>query len=220
MMRKWTALILSVALVATVSSTVMAAPAVPGAVYGDSQAAGVNKPVTQVQQELQQAGVTDVKPTDYFAGSVTVVLQAGLLAPDANGNFNPEKPVSGSEGIAVFAKVLGIASKNDSPEQAVAKAKEAGLVSGEVKDEMTRLEVAKLLAKALGVEPAETESLANYPWKDLGAVGNTSDAAILVSLYRLGIFKGYDDGTFKPGNVLTRAEIAILVDRVLGAYAK
>lgn len=41
--------------------------------------------------------------------------------------------------------------------------------------------------------------------------------ALLAALYDAGVFKGYEDGTFRPYNVLTRAQIAILVDRILGA---
>jgi hypothetical protein len=220
MMRKWTALALSVALVATVSGTVFAAPTVPGAVYGDSQAVGVNKPVVQIQQELQQAGIQDVKATDWFAGSVTVLVQAGLLPPMADGNFHPEATLNAGDGVAVFAKVLGIASKNDTPEQAMAKAVEAGLVGADmtITHDLSRLEVARLLAKALGVEVHPVLGPDQYPFADWDAVKeNLEDAALLKALYDLGIFKGYEDHTFQPFNILTRAEIAMLVDRILGA---
>lgn len=216
---KWTALAVAAALLVSVVGTAMAAPSVPGAVYGDQQATGVNKPIQQIQQELRTAGVQDVKADDWFAGSVTVIVQAGLLAPDANGSFQPDKPLTSGEGVAVFAKVLGIAAKNDTPEQALQKAKEAGIVGAGVTadHDMTRLEVARLLATALGVQPKLILTPAQYPFNDMAAVTSPEDLGILAALYDLGIFKGYEDRTFRPENILTRAQIALLVDRILGA---
>ena len=221
-MKKVLTLVLIVCITVAFAGTAIAAPTVPGAVYSDQQAAGTNKPVTQIQQELQQAGVVDVKPTDWFAGSVTVILQSGLLKPAANGDFEPEKTVSGGEGVAVFAKVLGIAAKNDSTEEAMDKMKEAGLVDTHVSidGDMSRLEFAKLLARALGVEPKAVTSPADYAFSDIDSA-SPEDRGIMQALYDLGIFKGYVENgvrTFKPGNTMTRAELAILVDRILGAH--
>jgi hypothetical protein len=217
--RKLTAAMLLATVVAT-AGTAMAAT-VPGAVYSDQQAAGVNKPIQQVQQDLQKAGVQDVKPTDWFAGSVTVLLQAGLMAPAADGSFKPEAQVNAAEGVAVFAKVLGIASKTDTPEQALAKAQQAGIAREGLTGAtaLRRSEVAVLIATALGVQPKVVSSPADYPFADYETT-SPEDRAILAALYELGIFKGYlVDGvrTFRPDGVLTRAEIAILVDRILGA---
>jgi len=47
-----------------------------------------------------------------------------------------------------------------------------------------------------------------------------ADAAILKALFDLGIFKGFEDRTFKPDGILTVAQIALLIDRVLGVSTK
>lgn len=220
-MRKWTTALIALSMVASVAGTAVAAPNVPGAVYSDSQASGVNKPVQQVAQELQAAGVHDVQPTDWFAGSVTVIVQSGLLPPTQDGQFHPEAKLNAGDGIAVFAKVLGVAAKNDTPEQAIAKMAQAGIVPPTTtpNHDMSRLEVAKLLGKALGVEPKLVLSPTSYPFNDYDSTP-AEDRGILAALYDLGIFKGYvEDGarTFRPNNILTRAEISILIDRILGA---
>lgn len=220
-MRKWTAALLLAAVIAT-AGTAMAAPTVPGAVYSDQQAAGVNKPVVQIQQELEQAGIKDVKPTDWFAGSVTVLVQSGLLKPAPNGDFQPEAKVNGGEGVAVFAKVLGIAAKDDTADEAMTKMKEAGLVdiNASIERDMSRMEFARLLGRALGVEVRPVTNTADYPFADFDEA-SPEDRGVLKALYDLGIFKGYlVDGvrTFRPGNILTRAELAILVDRILGTH--
>ncbi len=216
--RRFVALICVFSILALVSGTVLAAPTVPGAVYGDQQAQGVNKPVVQIQQDLQQAGIKDVKPTDWAAGSITVIVQAGLLKPEADGNFHPEAKLKNDEGVAVFARVLGIASKTDTPQQAMQKAKDAGIVSSSTTadKDMSRMDVARMLAKALGVTPAPVTA-ANYPFMDMYKVQSQEDLGILKALYDLGIFKGYEDKTFRPDAILTKAQIAILIDRILGA---
>ncbi len=192
-------------------------PTVPGAVYSDQTATGVNKPVVQIQQELQQAGIQDVRPTDWYAGSITVLVQSGLLAPTSSGQIQPDANLSFNEGVAVFAKVLGIASKSDTPEQATQKAVEAGLVQStpSVNRDMNRLEVARLLATALGIQPKQVTP-ASFPFTDFAGLSQ-EDMGLLAALYEVGIFKGYEDKTFRPGSILTRAQIAILVDRILGA---
>jgi|GEM_PF-2280956 len=222
MLRKWTAALIAAAVMTAAAGTALAAPTVPGAVYSDQQAAGTNKPMFQIQQELQQAGVQDVKPTDWFAGSVTVLVQSGLLKPAPNGDFKPEAKVGGGEGVAVFAKVLGVAAKDDTEEEALAKMKEAGLVdiNASIDRDMSRVEFARLLGRALGVEVQPVTNAADYPFADFDGV-SPEDRGVMKALYDLGIFKGYlIDGvrTFQPGNILTRAELALLVDRILGAH--
>ncbi|MDF2631177.1 MAG: hypothetical protein K0R39_5008 [Symbiobacteriaceae bacterium] len=219
-MRKWTAALLAAAVLATAATA--SAATVPGAVYSDQQAAGVNKPIVQIQQDLQQAGVKDVKPTDWFAGSVTVLVQSGLLKPAPDGEFKPEAQVGAGEGIAVFAKVLGVAAKDDTDDEAMTKMKEAGLVDihASIERDMSRVEFARLLGKALGVEPVAITNPADFPFADFDEA-TPEERGILKALYDLGIFKGYlVDGvrTFRPGNILTRAELAILVDRILGTH--
>jgi hypothetical protein len=89
-----------------------------------------SRPPEKIQEELQKAGVKDVAPDHFAANSLTVLLQAGLLTPDANGHLNPEDPVTVGEGVAIFAKVLGIASKQDDVATAFAKARDAGREGG------------------------------------------------------------------------------------------
>lgn len=209
---------LSIVLCVFLANVALAAPTVPGAVYSDQPAGGSNKPISQIQQELQQMGITDVQPTDWYAGAVTVIVQAGLLPPEADGQFHPEGIVDYFDGLSVFARVLGIANKNDPLFMALSKMESAGLVSDFTigNTDMSRIGVARMLAKALGVEPTTGLDSSAFPFADFGAFGNDYDRGIMATLYNMGIFKGYDDHTFRPGATLTRAELAVLVDRILG----
>lgn len=214
--KKWVAILMAAALALGLVGTATAASTVPGAVYTDELVPGSAKTRDQVALELYQAGVRDVTPDFWAAASLTVMLQAGLMAPDGAGNLHPNAPVSAGDGIAAFAKVLGIASKLDTPAVAAEKMKQAGLIPADttIDRPMTRMEVARLIATALGVKP-KFVTQATYPFNDWSAV-SAEDAGILAALYDLGVVKGYPDRTFKPGQTLTRAELATLIDRVLG----
>jgi len=218
-LRKWTAAAMAAVIMVAVSSTVMAAT-VPGAVYSDQQAKGTNKPAVQIQMELEKAGVKDVQPDYWAAGSITVLLESGLIAPDANGNVKPDAPMADADGIAVLAKVLGVAAKTDTPAEATEKARQAGLVSGEPIPDggLSRLETARLLGRALGVEVRPVFVPVGFPFSDAFDGLSPEDRGILKALYDMGVFKGYPDRTFRPDNVLSVAELAILVDRILGAH--
>ena len=38
----------------------------------------------------------------------------------------------------------------------------------------------------------------------------------IIKAYSNGLIKGYGDGTFKPNGTITRAEIAVILDRYVG----
>ncbi|HYG57417.1 MAG TPA: S-layer homology domain-containing protein [Symbiobacteriaceae bacterium] len=217
MTRKLTTALVSAALVLGVTGTALA-NTVPGAVYSDSQAASKSKTPEKVTEQLKAAGIKDVAPDAYYAGAVTTLLESGLLTPDENGNVEPEAPLGASEGVAVFAKVLGIAAKTDTPAEALAKAQQAGIASADLTadTDLPRMEVARLLGKALGVQPAAINAPEDYPFADYQGLSQ-EDRGLLKALYDLGIFKGFEDKTFRPNSILTKAQIAILVDRILGA---
>jgi len=210
--RKVGVLLTALALTASVATTAFAAT-VPGAVYSEGR--GSSLPVSKVAENLTKAGITDIKADHFAAGPISVIVEAGLIQPDTQGNIKPDAPIPADSGIAVFAKVLGVASKTDDPATAAKKAQEAGIASSNVDTSkpLSRLETARMLAKALGIEPKVTTEL---PFKDAGSL-SAEDRGILAALKDLGIFKGFPDGTFGVDGVLTTAQLAILVDRILGA---
>ncbi|HLO04580.1 MAG TPA: S-layer homology domain-containing protein [Symbiobacteriaceae bacterium] len=208
--RKLAALACAALLSLTVAATAAAAT-VPSAVYGGK---GENTPATQVQTNLATYGVKDVPADDWSAGSAVVLLQAGLITPDANGQLNLNAPLSYNTTMGIFAKVLGIASKTDDDATATAKATQAGLAgAADANGNISRLQFAKILATALGVQPSSKPTLAFNDTLGLSAADN----GILLALKDLGIFKGFEDGTFRADSTLTLAQVAVLIDRILSA---
>ncbi len=207
-----------------VSTGSVFAISVPGSVYDDQSGGGgmgQKKLPSQITMELNALGVKDVTVEHWASGSITALLQAGLMKLDKDGNFNPDTTLKAGEGVAVFVKVLGIASTNDSIEEAFNKAKNAGLVEpGMTMDQdMKRISVARLIAKALKIQSNSIFNRAQFPFIDFDKF-NAQDRGIVKALNDRGIFVGYNEPggkfSFRPDNILTKAEIAVLVDRLLG----
>ncbi len=192
------------------------ATTVPGIVYSDETAAGATKPVVEIAAELEQAGVQDVLPTLWFAGSVNVLISQGLMTTDQNGNFLPDATLDIGTGVTVFSRVLGIADANDSPQEALQKAQDAGFVENTATqdEDLSRLGVARMLAKALGFTITPVTSRAGFPFNEFDSL-SPEERGILSVLYARGIFRGFPNGSFQPDGTLTRAQIALLVDRLL-----
>ena len=196
------------AIIVTLSLLVLMAGAaladVPTDVYGEA---------------LQNHGIVDVAPQHWATAAIIHLYDAGILQGDGNGNFRPEAATRFSEGVAVIARVLGIATKGDSLDATIAKAQSAGLVTpgqgANAGRDMTRLEMAQLIAKALKIQPKAGATLAGLPFTDSASIP-ADQAGILAALYELGIFKGFPDGTFQASGTLTRSQIAVLVERILG----
>jgi len=240
--RKWMVALLAGTLVTGIVGTAFAAETVPGSVYGTAPASDalilqaqqqiqqqnptaspaqvqlqVQAVVTQIiTQQLATVGVKDVPATNYAAASIVSLVQAGVMTPNSQGQINPNAPTTVDSATAVFAKVLGVANKTDDDVTAAKKAEQAGLLDNrtDIQRDMTRLETAKLLARALGIEPKANVTAASFPFADITNVPQ-DQWGLLAALYDAGVFKGFEDKTFRPDSILTKAQIAVLVDRVL-----
>ncbi|MEN2776865.1 S-layer homology domain-containing protein, partial [Acetivibrio clariflavus] len=70
---------------------------------------------------------------------------------------------------------------------------------------MTRADVSVVLAKSIGLDPAES----NLTFKDSKDIPKWAEGFIQAIVDK-GIIKGYDDGEFKPNRVLTRKEMVVM----------
>lgn len=163
----------------------------------------------------------DVAQEHFAVQSIANVVASGIMKGTPEGDFLPQKTLSRGESVTVMLRVLGVQPEVGTGGQhwaapALQKAAEAGLVESPAEDPekpMTRADMAVLIAKALKIEPIDEP----VPFAD--AQDQPLEVRrILAALYKAGVFKGYPDGTFKPGKVLTRAELAILVDRILARF--
>lgn len=173
------------------------------------------------EQKLQKAGVTDVSPDSFAAGAIAELVQAGVLTKQPGGTVQPTAPTNANVAVANFARVLGIAGKGDSTDAALQKAAAAGLTVGSANPDgsVSRLQVAQLLAKALGISPKANVNAANVPFKDAQNLSQ-NDMAVLAALYDAGVFRGFPDGSFQPDGTLTNEQMAVLMYRVMSKFTK
>lgn len=211
--KRWAAAGVTVLMVLTLSGAVQAS-----APYSDEKAPGMSKPRQEVSAALYRTGVRDLTADHWAAGSLTEMMARHLMVPDGADRIWPEAVLADHDSVSIFVKALGIADLYDSTETALAKAQAAGLLpaEGEERGTMPRIELARLAAKALGVAPRLYIDNANYPFNDYYAVSQ-ADAALVAGLYDAGLFRGFPGRYFRPDEPLTRAELAVVIDRVLGA---
>lgn len=214
MRRKFRSIGVAVVLMLSLIGTALA-NTVPEAVYS---ARGETRPLTEVEASLVSHGVKDVTTEHWAAGSISVLLDAALLTPDAEGNLKPDEPVGFDAGVAVFAKVLGVASPLDTPEVAAQKLVEVGLIQAKEDGKLTRLDVALLLFAALGLQPKADVTVETAGFTDAADIP-AEHLGKIAALKEAGVFIGFPDGTFQPDGELTVAQLAALIDRVLGAFA-
>lgn len=141
--------------------------------------------------------------------AIQSLVLLGLISPSDAEEPRYVPPIE--EAVAIFAKVLGIAPQSASAADAYEAMKNTGLISEATL--LTRLYFAKLIAAVLGVQPRSDPN--PFPFVDRAGL-SAEDMGILAALYDLGIFRGYDDNTFRPFEVLTLAQVAVLVDRIVG----
>ncbi|MBQ8300082.1 MAG: S-layer homology domain-containing protein [Clostridia bacterium] len=78
---------------------------------------------------------------------------------------------------------------------------------------ITRAELAKMIVFTKGLQTYADTSKLNSPFKD--AKGHWAENYIAVAA-EIGLLKGYDDGTFRPDQEVSYAEVIAIILRVLG----
>ena len=79
-------------------------------------------------------------------------------------------------------------------------------------DPVTRAQFAKIIVRALGHQPSAAE--VRVPsFVDVPYTGLLYPFAYVETAVALGIIQGYGDGTFRPGDDMTRAQLALMLVR-------
>ncbi|WP_415839995.1 S-layer homology domain-containing protein, partial [Paenibacillus endophyticus] len=129
----------------------------------------------------------------------------------------PEQP-SGDSGTATPPVVLNDISGHWA-EAEIRKAVADGWVSGypdgsfKPKREVTRAEFVLLLAESQGWKESEAVSVPEFT--DIDDIGEWAQTAISMAVQK-GMINGYEDGSFRPNQPITRAEMTQMIIRTLG----
>jgi hypothetical protein len=156
----------------------------------------------------------------------------GLVNGYPNGNFNPDGDISGMEGVLMMSRMMNnIAGEDDSTE--TVEAIDMALVPLWAREQiceaaalriatqsqfygeqqLNRLQFATMLAKALGVEAVDV-SEDTVVFSDQASIPE-NDLGYIYALRMLGVIEG-NNGEFNANQLVTRAEAAAMLTRVLG----
>ena len=146
----------------------------------------------------------------------------GYITGDEYGNFNPDKAITRAEMAAIIARVTGVHGQYpdfaDVPANAwytnnVRDVASAGYFDGYEKDtfrplaNITRAEAAAVISRVFPSysekSPIFTDAVPEWAKPYVRGVAAS------------GIMNGYNDGTFRANNYITRAEAAVMLDNVV-----
>lgn len=181
----------------------------------------------------------DVKSNYWAYENVEFVYEKGLMIGKTENLFEPEANLTRGELVTVISRIIEKSNMNLEKTQRnieftdiskhwakddIIKLNEYGLIKGyddgqfKPNNKVTRAEastiVARLLEKAASREITETTEASSVReiYTDLPqthwAFGR------IMELKNKGVLNGYEDGSFKPGNSIKRAEIAKIIKKV------
>ncbi|WP_236334058.1 X2-like carbohydrate binding domain-containing protein [Paenibacillus auburnensis] len=146
----------------------------------------------------------------------------------ADGQFKPDRNITRVEIASILANALADKEGGSAAAfsdvgtgswaaEAIAKVTKLGLMQGysdgsfKPDQPLTRAELASLIVPLLSETAGQGQGFTDI-------AGSWAKAAILKA-QAAGILKGYPDGSFRPGQPLTRAETVVAMNRVLGISA-
>jgi len=155
---------------------------------------------------------------------VEAIYDAGLTTGYPDGTYRPQNPVTRAEMAVFLLKGMGItppALDGSHPfsdisghwaEAWIEELYDQGITGGypdgtyRPENQVTRAEMAIFLLKGIGVTPPASDG--SHPFSDIA--GHWAEIFI-EELYDQGITGGYPDGTYRPQNQVTRAEMAVFL---------
>lgn len=199
-----------------------------------------NKPSEQPKPEQpvepEKPVVPNIQFTDtkahWASESIGRMAGRGILKGYEDGTFGPSKQITRAEFSAVVARAFGFeGSGAASPfkdaelgkwyTEPVVSLYEKGIVTGRpdgtfgVNDSITNQEMAVMISRSLKTLGVELEAERSYvPFKDADTISSFAQDAVK-ELYEAGIISGMPDGTYQPKGSTTRAQVAVIMDRIL-----
>ena len=166
----------------------------------------------------------------WAAAEIERAISSGYVKGYPDGTFRPDTGVTRAEFVAMLDSAFqvpagqnentpGDVSDQDWFAQDVKSALAAGFVSGypdgtfRPQDEVSRQDGACMLAKLLNLDGAGDPS-----FSDADEIGGWAKASVS-GLVAAGIMAGYPDGSFRPQEVITRAEAVVMINKALASQS-
>ncbi len=225
MKKRMLSLLLAVCLVVSMAPAAFAA-------NGTTTAADTEKATTATEQGAKL--YSDVPENSWFYESVDTVTKSGYFNGYADGTFKPSDAMTRAMFVTVISRMAKAETDNsvtkfpDVPVNtwytgAVTWANENGIVLGrsetvfDPNTAITRIEMCIIMSRYVKYLAAETGKTpeASKETKTFTDTASLSESYMdaLTNCVAYGLIGGYADGTFKPNNGATRAEVATVVAR-------
>jgi len=172
---------------------------------------------------------SDVLPNHWAYQYIDAIFRSGLTSGYPDGTFRPENPVTRAEMAVFLLGGMGVtppAINGSHPfsdiaghwaepyiEELFDLGVTGGYPDGTFKPEqlVTRAEMAVFLLNGMGVTPPALDG--SHPFSDISSHWAET---FIEELYDLSITGGYPDGTYRPENQVTRAEMAVFLVNAFG----
>ncbi len=156
----------------------------------------------------------DVKETDWFYTYVRELSGANIISGMPNGCFEPYNDITYGEALKLILRAVGFEPQPPTDSHWASGYLKLALTKGltalgavtDLNAPITRLEIARIAAKALGLPPLDPET----------RFADTDDGFVL-ALYHCGIISGNSEsGTllYMPQEYMSRAEISAVIWRI------
>ncbi len=180
----------------------------------------------QETQTYQSGMFSDVKAGSWYESGVRAVYTRGIMNGTGEKVFAPSQTITWAQAAAIAARIHAArngaeiaAAESAWYEPYLAYAAQAKLLPSTCPEgaaaavqTITRQELAGLFANVLSADDLPPLNDQSIP--DLAAVDAEFRAAVQ-QMYAAGVFTGKDGGRFDPKGSATRAEIAVIVSRLL-----
>lgn len=167
---------------------------------------------------------TDVDTNHWAANDIAKLSGSGYINGYEDGSFKPGEFITRAEFVTIINKVKGVSARSYKTYPDVSAdawyadqidiASTAGFITGyddgTIRPDaaISRAEVAVVCYKAWNLSPEGQIFFADS--NEIGSWAQTQIATLVAK----NVLSGYEDGTFKPGNAITRAEVAKIVSRM------
>lgn len=189
----------------------------------------IEKPVLGLKQSFKDMG------THWSGSYVNLLTRAGVIAGYPDGTYRPEVTLSRAEVITMLVKAFSKDFSALKPETVPVDLRPAdwhfdymayatylklfqtqgGLALPN--EPLTREKTANILANMAMTLKLNPEGGTSLTFSDISHLSKSTQEDLLW-LTKMGIFSGYPDGTFRPNQVVTRAEASVLIIKMMQLF--
>lgn len=169
---------------------------------------------------LAASGFSDVPDGKWYTAEIGEMTAAGYIDGYEDGTFRPDGNVSVAEFVTITARCLGFETGAEYGHWAgrqMGNAYDWGWIDEQdaqwtqFNEPVSRQLAAKILASALGLEQG-----GEIPYADAADV-EQNYVGWVGAVCSAGLIEGFEDNTFRPSKILSRAEAATLIYRASNA---